>query len=220
MSPSETASIADPLAAQDETLAALRFGLSIPCERPNEDAFPSAGYHVLAGSAPGDLLGPSYARSELVAEAGQGFAVSVCSPRPSHGGLGFLTTVEFFQLVRANLTEHGVAVVNAGVGPDGDTRLGNAIATTMSVVFPQVYIIDTPRFGNQIIVGTNRDEGDGLVNFVANYGRTSDPSLRAVMETVVARRFDPAEARFEPFTDDKAPVEALIDSLIFETVLP
>jgi predicted membrane-bound spermidine synthase len=131
-----------------------------------------------------------------------------------------LTTVEFFQLVRRHLSEQGVAVVNAGVGPTGDTRLGESIAATMSVVFPQVYIIDTPRQGNQIIVATNRDEGDGLVNFVANYGRVQDPALRALMETVVARRFDPAEARFEPFTDDKAPVEALIDSLIFDTVLP
>lgn len=131
-----------------------------------------------------------------------------------------LTTVEFFQLVRAHLTEHGVAVVNAGVGPDGDTRLGDSIAATMSVVFPQVYIIDTPRLGNQIIVGANRDEGDGLVNFVANYAHMADPALRALMETVVARRYDPAEARFAPFTDDKAPVEALVDSLIFDTVLP
>ncbi|HWQ15595.1 MAG TPA: fused MFS/spermidine synthase [Roseiflexaceae bacterium] len=131
-----------------------------------------------------------------------------------------LTTVEFFQLVRSRLTPDGVAVVNAGVGPDGDTRLGESIAATMSQVFPQVYIIDTPRQGNQIIVGVSREQGDGLAHFVGNYGRISEPALRAVMETVVARRFDPAETRYTPFTDDRAPVEALIDSLIFKTVLP
>jgi MFS family permease len=130
-----------------------------------------------------------------------------------------LTTVEFFQLVRSKLSEQGVAVVNAGVGPSGDTRLGESLAATMSRVFPQVYIIDTPRFGNQIIVGTARDEGDGLANFVANYDGVADPALRAMMETVIARRFDPAETAREPFTDDKAPVEALIDGLIFDTVL-
>ncbi|MEN9934095.1 MAG: hypothetical protein RLZZ387_674 [Chloroflexota bacterium] len=131
-----------------------------------------------------------------------------------------LTTIEFFQQVRQRLTPQGVAVVNAGVGPDGDTRLGESIAATMSQVFPQVYIIDTPRFGNQILVGVSTEQGDGLQNFIDNYSRTRDPSLRAVMETVVARQFDPAETRYEPFTDDKAPVEAMIDSLIFDTVLP
>jgi len=136
-----------------------------------------------------------------------------------------LTTVEFFQLVRDRLTPDGVAVVNAGVGPDGDTRLGDTIAVTMSRVFPQVYVIDTPRAGNQIIVGVRREDGDGLTDFVRNYSAIRDPALRAVMETVVARRFDPQEAArrgvaLEPFTDDHAPVEALIDSLIFKAVLP
>lgn len=130
-----------------------------------------------------------------------------------------LATVEFFQLVRQHLTPEGVAVVNAGVGADGDTRLGESIAATMSRVFPQVYIIDTPRLGNQIIVGVSREQGDGLANFVGNYGRIRDPSLRAVMETVIARRFDPAETRYAAFTDDHAPVEALIDSLIFKAVM-
>ncbi len=37
---------------------------------------------------------------------------------------------------------------------------------------------------------------------------------------VLVERFDPAETAYAPFTDDKAPVEALIDSLIFKTVLP
>lgn len=81
-----------------------------------------------------------------------------------------LTTVEFFQLVRDHLTPDGAAVVNAGKGPDGDDRLGVALAGTMLQVFPQVYVIDTAGFGNQIIVGVNRDVGDGALNFQRNYG--------------------------------------------------
>jgi predicted membrane-bound spermidine synthase len=131
-----------------------------------------------------------------------------------------LTTVEFFQLVQRHLTPEGVAVVNAGVGPDGDTRLGESIAVTMSRVFPEVYVIDTPRFGNQIVVGVNQAQGDGLATFVRNYAAIRDPDLRAMMETVIADRFDPSRTAYEPFTDDHAPVEALIDSLIFKTVLP
>jgi predicted membrane-bound spermidine synthase len=129
-----------------------------------------------------------------------------------------LTTVEFFQLVSAHLSEEGVAVVNAGVGPDGDTRLGQSLARTMADVFPEVYIIDTARFGNQIIVGVKRAQGDGLAHFVANYERINDPALRAMMETVVARTFDPTETTYAPLTDDRAPIEALVDSLIFKAV--
>ena len=80
--------------ASEESLAGLRFGLSLPCDRPDEDAYASGGYRIVVGAPAGDVIGPSYARSELVAEAGQGFAVRVCNKRPSYGGLGLLETVD------------------------------------------------------------------------------------------------------------------------------
>ncbi|MBU6335038.1 MAG: fused MFS/spermidine synthase [Chloroflexi bacterium] len=128
-----------------------------------------------------------------------------------------LTTVEFFREVRSRLAPDGVAVVNAGLGPNGDDRLSRALATTMARVFPQVYVIDTAQGGNQILVGTLARDDDGLQAFVANYLRIGDPALRMIMETVVARRFVD-DGAFEPFTDDLAPVEALVDSLIFSVI--
>jgi hypothetical protein len=89
---SSAESVAVP-SASDESLAGLRFGLTLPCEHPNEDAFASGGYRVVVGATAGDVIGP-YARSQLVAEAGQGFAVRVCNTRPSYGGLGLLETVD------------------------------------------------------------------------------------------------------------------------------
>jgi predicted membrane-bound spermidine synthase len=136
-----------------------------------------------------------------------------------------LTTVEFFQMVRSHLTPDGVAVVNAGKAPNGDDRLGQALASTMRAVFPQVFIIDTAGFGNQILVGVNRDVGDGPANFQANFSHMQTPALRTVMDwslnagVAPVREFDPASARFTPFTDDQAPVEQLIDSLIFDQAL-
>jgi len=136
-----------------------------------------------------------------------------------------LTTVEFFQLVKAHLTPDGVAVVNAGKAPDGDDRLGQAMASTMRAVFPQVFIIDTAGFGNQIIVGVNQPVGDGVSNFLKNYQRMQIPVLRQVMEwsltraSYPVREFAPSDARYTPFTDDRAPVEQLIDSLIFDEAL-
>lgn len=132
-----------------------------------------------------------------------------------------LTTVEFFQEVKAKLTPRGVAVVNAGRPASGDDRLVNALASTMVAVFPQVYIIDT-RFSNAIVIGVNQPVGDGVVNFIENAARMDIPALQLVMYWSLyegrfgpLREFTPAMAQFRPFTDDHAPVEQLIDGLIF-----
>jgi predicted membrane-bound spermidine synthase len=135
-----------------------------------------------------------------------------------------LTTVEFFQEARNHLHEQGVVVVNAGRPPGGDDRLENALATTMRSVFPQVFIIDSrmPRSASALIIGVNTPVGDGVANFKANAERLQHPALRTVMEWAIhegrgpMREFTPDMARFEPFTDDRAPVELLIDSLIFD----
>lgn len=135
-----------------------------------------------------------------------------------------LATVEFFELVKQHLTPEGVAVVNAGKGPDGDDRLGVALAGTMRQVFPQVFVIDTAGFGNQILVGVNQPVGDGALHFQQNYERMQVPVLRTVMEwsltrgAAPVREFLPTDVVYQPWTDDKAPVEQLIDSLIFDQI--
>ncbi|MGB9739695.1 spermidine synthase [Chloroflexus sp.] len=132
-----------------------------------------------------------------------------------------LTTVEFFREVKAKLNPRGVAVVNAGRPASGDDRLVNALASTMLAVFPQVYIIDT-RFNNAIIIGVNQPVGDGIVHFIENAARIDIPALQLVMAWSLyegrfgpLREFTPEMAQFRPFTDDHAPVEQLIDGIIF-----
>ena len=68
-------------------------------------------------------------------------------------------------------------MVNAGKDPDGDDRLGVALAGTMRQVFPQVFVIDTAGFGNQIFVGVNQPVGDGVLNFQQNFERMQVPVL-------------------------------------------
>lgn len=136
-----------------------------------------------------------------------------------------LTTVEFFQEVRAHLHADGVAVVNVARPPSRDDRLVNAVATTMRAVFPQVFIIDTRGVdggaSNAIIIGVNRPVGDGAANFAANAATMPVASLRMVMEWALhegngpVREFMPEHAAFEPFTDDHAPVELLMDIVLF-----
>jgi spermidine synthase len=139
-----------------------------------------------------------------------------------------LTTVEFFREVKAHLNPRGVAVVNAGRPASGDDRLVNALASTMLEVFPEVYVIDT-RFANAILIGVNQPAGDGVANFIENASRVAEaaqaePRYRALQLVQYwalnegrfgpIRRFTREEARSAPFTDDRAPVEQLIDGLI------
>jgi len=130
-----------------------------------------------------------------------------------------LTTVEFFSEVKAHLNEQGVAVVNAGRTPNDD-RLVNVLASTMLEVFPQVFIIDTTGFANSLIIGVNTPVGDGPANFADNADAMEVLALKQVMYWAMyqgnepVREFTRDQARFEPLTDDHAPIEQLIDSLI------
>ena len=123
-----------------------------------------------------------------------------------------LTTQEFFQTVRAHLTPTGVAVINAG-RTGSDFRLVEALAQTMRSVFPNVYIIDTARFTNSMVIGTNAPTS--LANFGINTGRLTNPLLEQVAANSIAFGHMREEHNNIPaFTDDRAPVEQLIDSII------
>jgi hypothetical protein len=132
-----------------------------------------------------------------------------------------LTTREFFEEVSARLSDRGVAVVNAGK-PGDDYRLVHAMASTMRAVFPQVFILDVPTYGNSIVIGVKQPVGDGVANFRANLQRMDDRVLQFVMQQALdswqgklgLREWTAADARGRPFTDDWAPVEWVIDQLI------
>jgi hypothetical protein len=82
-------------------------------------------------------------------------------------------------------------------------------------------VIDT-RFSNAILIGVNEPVGDGAANFIANAGALDVQALQLVAYWALnegrfgpVREFTADQARFSPFTDDRAPVERLIDGLIF-----
>jgi len=127
-----------------------------------------------------------------------------------------LTTLEFFQEVRAHLTPTGVTVINAG-RTSKDFRLVEALAQTMHGVFSHVYIIDTERFTNSIIIGTNAPSS--LDNFRTNAAGLTNPLLQSVAQASITYG-NMREERITNiyFTDDRAPVEQLIDQIIFDAV--
>jgi spermidine synthase len=127
-----------------------------------------------------------------------------------------LTTKEFFQEVRNHLTPTGVAVINAG-RTNTDFRLVEALAQTMHSVYPNVYIIDTARFTNSMVIGTNAPTS--LANFMLNTASLTNPLLQSVARDSIAYgNIREEHSRTVYFTDDRAPVEQLIDQIILGAV--
>ncbi|GAC1393039.1 MAG: fused MFS/spermidine synthase [Ktedonobacteraceae bacterium] len=123
-----------------------------------------------------------------------------------------LTTNEFFHEVQNHLTPTGVAVINAG-RTSHDFRLVNALSQTMRSVFSNVYIIDTARFSNSIIIGTNAHTT--LSNFQTNANAMTNAPLQSVMNASINYgNMREEHTAYANFTDDRAPVEQLIDSII------
>lgn len=126
-----------------------------------------------------------------------------------------LTSREFFQEVADHLRPGGVAVVNAGRTAT-DYRLVDALGATLRDVFPYVVAIDVSRYANTILVGS--DTPLSAASLTANVDRL--PGDSPVRE-VAAWSLDSGHMRaIAPggfvFTDDRAPVEMVIDQMILD----
>jgi predicted membrane-bound spermidine synthase len=127
------------------------------------------------------------------------------------------TTREFFQAVRNHLTPTGVVAVNAARTAT-DFRLVEALAQTMHAVFPNVYIIDIVGYGNSVIIGTNAHTSLG--NFKINTAELSNPYLaRVAFNSIAYGKMREEHQSTAWFTDDRAPVEQLIDQIIYAEVI-
>jgi spermidine synthase len=124
-----------------------------------------------------------------------------------------LTTREFFQESYDHLTDRGVMVLNAG-RYGTDYRLVHAIATTMKDVFPNVYIVDVARFSNSMVIATKQPSD--LANYAANIARLpADSPLRTIGDVSLSGG-NPREwtGGGLVFSDNRAPVELVIDQII------
>jgi spermidine synthase len=124
-----------------------------------------------------------------------------------------LTTREFFSEVRGHLKPGGVAVVNAG-RTTTDYRLVDAIASTMAAVYPSVFLVDVPAFANTLVYAST--EQTTLADVQHNLALINEPFAQGVAASALNEgnlRVSPYHSQV--FTDDLAPVERLIDEIIF-----
>lgn len=137
-----------------------------------------------------------------------------------------LTTQEFFELAKSRLTERGVVIINVGRAVNAasgtqDRRLVEAMTNTMLRVFPSVHTLDVPNSFNTILVATRQPTTPN--HLIANYNRLNADAgtpvlLNTALETaVVALR--PTVRSELLFTDDRAPVETIINTMVLEFLL-
>ena len=120
----------------------------------------------------------------------------------------YLTTREFFELVRDRLNPGGSVIVNIG-HPNDSPKLEESMTATMGAVFKHV-ARDPIRSTNSLVIASD-------VPLSADSIRTAPvPGELRETATASADRFGERLRGGTIFTDDKAPVEWLIDTSIVE----
>lgn len=129
-----------------------------------------------------------------------------------------MTTVEFFSEVRDHLTDNGVVAINVG-RTNTDRRLVDALNATLLQVFPTVHAMDVPYSFNTILVATNLPTtSDNLITNAALMAQDAPPMLRDTLALGAAALVPTAPSDLV-FTDNRAPVETLVDSLVLNFLL-
>ncbi|PJF36134.1 MAG: spermine synthase [Candidatus Thermofonsia Clade 1 bacterium] len=134
-----------------------------------------------------------------------------------------LTTLEFFQEARAALSERGLVAINVGrtvrANGEQDRRLIEAITHTMQQVFPSVHTLDVPESFNTLLIGTAQPTS--ITTLAAHYANLSpdapQPLRRALSAAISGAR--PSIASEVLFTDDRAPVETIINQMVIDYLL-
>jgi spermidine synthase len=122
----------------------------------------------------------------------------------------YLTTREFFQLVRDRLAPGGVVVINVG-HPEGEDQLEKVLAATMAEAFPYVVRDPAQPTNTQLVGSTSPISAQAL--------RDAAPLLPRSLRTLAAEaagRIGRPLTGGDVYTDDRAPVEWLVDKSIVD----
>ena len=120
----------------------------------------------------------------------------------------YLATKEFFELCRDRLSPGGVLIVNVG-HPEGQVELEKVLSATLAAVFPNV-LRDPMRPTNTLLVASEGPlSGESMLS-----ARKLAPAALSALLTREASRLGHRLEGGAVYTDDKAPVEWLIDKSI------
>jgi hypothetical protein len=117
----------------------------------------------------------------------------------------YLATVEFFELARERLAAGGVLVLNVG-HPEGSDELERVLTATLREAFPNVVRDPITDTNTLLVAGLRPPTADNLRRAAA----TLPAELRPLALRTASRLQRPLTGG-DVYTDDRAPVEWLID---------
>ena len=130
-----------------------------------------------------------------------------------------MTTVEFFEITREHLNDDGVLVINVGRS-NNDRSLIDALVTTLAQVYPSIHVMDIPYTFNSMVFATVQQTS--LENLIQNYAELLyQPDVHPLLLTAIERTASNYQPLPEPtivFTDDKAPIEWVVNRMVLTYV--
>jgi hypothetical protein len=98
-----------------------------------------------------------------------------------------------------------------------DYRLVDALASTMAAVFPSVMLLDDPNYANTVVYASTQPTT--VDDVTHNLGLVSAPLARdAAMSALGEGKLRMSPYHGQVYTDNLAPIEQLIDQIIFSYV--
>ena len=122
----------------------------------------------------------------------------------------YLTTEEFFALVRDRLTPDGVVIINVGQ-PEGETKLERVLTGGLRTAFAHVARDPIEDTNTLLVAGRSPLSAARLSAAIPDMPRGLRPTARQAAARVVR----PLAAE-QAYTDDRAPVEWLVDKSIVD----
>jgi spermidine synthase len=122
----------------------------------------------------------------------------------------YLATREFFELARDRLAPGGLVIVNVG-HPEGARELERVLGRTMAAAFPRILRYPIEETNTLLVAGEGSFSGPRLRANLASLPAPLRPQGREA-----ARELAPRLPGGEVYTDDRAPVEWLVDSSLLE----
>jgi len=122
----------------------------------------------------------------------------------------YLATREFFELARERLAPGGIVVVNVG-HPEGGEELERVLGRTIAAAFPRLLRYPVEPTNTLLVAGKGALSAAALRRRAARLA----PPLRPLAREAAAG-LEPRLPGGEVYTDDRAPVEWLVDASLLE----
>jgi len=116
-----------------------------------------------------------------------------------------LTTMEFFGQVKKGLSENGIVAMNVSSARE-DSQLIQSISNTLRLVFGHVYRLRIPGSVDNVVLASDR-----IVDFAALAGAGGTELQNIAKYSQLNFKESPYDDRYKPLTDDRAPIEHMVD---------